>query len=317
LRKNREIFYFPKLKMSSSIEFVLSGPSPKTGANSNIGYVYDSQNNQVKIGYTEYPSQVAVFNIPDPSQLYLGDFYAPQVKIGDNLYYLDQVSPQDNKYNLVIYPTPRSFGFIPPASGNNMAKMHNFPKDVSLNLISKTPIPLPPAGPVESVYFNGQNSSVQMFNSTPACNPECTNGQICVNGTCQDCSATNLCPAGQTCVSGKCQKICNPACTGGQVCVNGTCQGCSQDIECPTGQVCNGGKCVPKCTSTSCPNGQVCIAGKCQKCTNSAQCPSGYECQNGACTKKPIWKNWWFWVIIAVLILILILVIIAIIYALV
>src|SRR5262245_29098817 len=53
----------------------------------------------------------------------------------------------------------------------------------------------------------------------------------------------------------------------GEVCVNGTCQQCRDDSNCAEGMTCKGGRCEPKaeCTTDSdCTDNKVCRSGKCQ-----------------------------------------------------
>lgn len=139
----------------------------------------------------------------------------------------------------------------------------------------------------------GTQLRAQLGSETTTCtsNTQCTNGQVCISGTCQVCTASTQC-------------------SGGQACVTGKCQACTADTQCPAGQVCVNGTCQAPCTSTSCTGGQVCIDKKCQKCTADSQCPSGQVCQNGVCGKKPFWKTWWFWLIIAIIILLIIILIV-------
>lgn len=81
----------------------------------------------------------------------------------------------------------------------------------------------------------------------------------------------------------------------GQVCVQGQCQECATDANCKEGFTCQGNKCVPKAECTpggnECGEGQKCENGKCVAsdemapgtCRTKADCPSGQECQDGQC----------------------------------
>lgn len=79
----------------------------------------------------------------------------------------------------------------------------------------------------------------------------------------------------------------------GEVCVNGTCQECATDANCKEGFTCQGSKCVPKgpeCTTDDqCTGGKICEAGKCAEpqCTSKAQCQGAQECQKGRCALPP------------------------------
>lgn len=79
----------------------------------------------------------------------------------------------------------------------------------------------------------------------------------------------------------------------GEVCVNGTCQECSTDANCKEGFACQANKCVPKgpeCTrDEQCTGGKICEAGKCAEpqCTSKAQCQGAQECQKGRCALPP------------------------------
>ena len=79
----------------------------------------------------------------------------------------------------------------------------------------------------------------------------------------------------------------------GEVCVNGTCQECSTDANCKAGFACQGNKCTPKgpeCTrDEQCTGGKICEAGKCAEpqCTSKSQCQGAQECQKGRCALPP------------------------------
>ena len=72
----------------------------------------------------------------------------------------------------------------------------------------------------------------------------------------------------------------------GEVCVDGTCQQCRDDAQCAEGQRCNGGRCEekPECDSDADCDGKVCRSGKCQdECTSNDDCGSGLKCQDNKC----------------------------------
>jgi peptidoglycan-associated lipoprotein len=79
----------------------------------------------------------------------------------------------------------------------------------------------------------------------------------------------------------------------GEVCVNGTCQECATDANCKEGFTCQGNKCVPKgpecARDEQCPGGRICEAGKCAEpqCSPTAPCTSPLACQKGRCVLPP------------------------------
>jgi peptidoglycan-associated lipoprotein len=76
----------------------------------------------------------------------------------------------------------------------------------------------------------------------------------------------------------------------GEVCVDGTCQQCRDNTNCPEGQQCQGGRCEakPECAADGdCSNNQVCRSGKCQtECTADGDCGAGMKCANNRCVDK-------------------------------
>ncbi|OJT23008.1 cell envelope biogenesis protein OmpA [Archangium sp. Cb G35] len=79
----------------------------------------------------------------------------------------------------------------------------------------------------------------------------------------------------------------------GEVCVNGSCQECASDANCKEGFACQENKCVPKGPECSrdeqCTGGKICEAGKCAEpqCTSKDQCQGAQECQKGRCALPP------------------------------
>lgn len=79
----------------------------------------------------------------------------------------------------------------------------------------------------------------------------------------------------------------------GEVCVNGTCQECSTDANCKQGFACQSNKCVPKgpecARDEQCQGGKICEAGKCAEpqCTTKSQCAGAQDCQKGRCVLPP------------------------------
>ena len=73
----------------------------------------------------------------------------------------------------------------------------------------------------------------------------------------------------------------------GEVCVDGTCQQCRDDSNCDEGQQCVGGRgeMKPECTSANdCDGNKICRGGKCViECEADRDCGTGLECQNNRC----------------------------------
>ena len=138
------------------------------------------------------------------------------------------------------------------------------------------------------------------------CDPACTGGQVCEDGTCvcpagtTDCSGTcidtsgdeancggcgNACAASETCENGVCTPpACDPACTGGQVCDDGTCV-------CPAGTTDCGGTCIDtsgdeaNCggCGNACAAGETCEGGVCTPPGCDPACTGGQVCDDGTC----------------------------------
>jgi peptidoglycan-associated lipoprotein len=79
----------------------------------------------------------------------------------------------------------------------------------------------------------------------------------------------------------------------GEVCVNGTCQECATDTNCKENFACQDNKCVPKGPECSrdeqCTGGKICEAGKCAEpqCSPTTPCSAPQECQKGRCALPP------------------------------
>jgi hypothetical protein len=107
------------------------------------------------------------------------------------------------------------------------------------------------------------------------CQASYTDGRICV---------------GTSCVIGNCHD--NTGCSNGQICTNNTCVNCTADNQCASGQIClasgacTAGNChtAADCNDTT----KVCTANSCSTCTTNSDCTSAYGgnhvCNNGACT---------------------------------
>ncbi|MCC6874420.1 MAG: OmpA family protein [Sandaracinaceae bacterium] len=79
-------------------------------------------------------------------------------------------------------------------------------------------------------------------------------------------------------------------CHEGELCVNGRCQQCRSDGDCPAGQQCAGGRCEPiegYCSSSSdCPAGQECRNNRCAPAMSTSETP---EAGPGACSLSPVY----------------------------
>jgi peptidoglycan-associated lipoprotein len=78
----------------------------------------------------------------------------------------------------------------------------------------------------------------------------------------------------------------------GEVCFNGTCQECATDTHCKEGFTCQANKCVPKgpeCTQDSQCRDGICEANKCvpPECSGDTGCSGLAECQKGRCVTPP------------------------------
>jgi peptidoglycan-associated lipoprotein len=100
-------------------------------------------------------------------------------------------------------------------------------------------------------------------------------GEVCVQGTCQECATDANCKAGFVCQAQKC--VPKPECTpGGNECgKNRACKGgkcvvheCDTSADCGANGRCQNNRCVTGCTQNEdCPSGQQCRAGQCQAVT--------------------------------------------------
>ena len=116
--------------------------------------------------------------------------------------------------------------------------------------------------------------------------PNCENddhcaeqGELCVEGTCQQCRTDENCEDGQQCVGGRCEE--KPECVG--------------DGDCSGNQVCRSGKCQLECEGTAdCGPGLKCMDNRCvdeSACASDVDCGPGTSCQNGMCTATDISRS--------------------------
>jgi peptidoglycan-associated lipoprotein len=109
----------------------------------------------------------------------------------------------------------------------------------------------------------------------PNCDDDSTcseQGEVCVNGTCQQCRDDGNCGEGQQCVGGRCEAKPECArdgdCSGNQICRSGKCQlECTGDAECGTGLACRDNRCIDPLA-----------------CSGDGECEAGFVCHLGRCT---------------------------------
>jgi peptidoglycan-associated lipoprotein len=110
-------------------------------------------------------------------------------------------------------------------------------------------------------------------------------GEVCVDGMCQQCRDDSNCAAGQTCKGGRCEAksecSSNADCKDNKVCKSGKCQTeCSADGDCGSGMKCSDNRCVDQlsCNDNSdCKGGMSCISGRCAQpmAASSGRCEYG------------------------------------------
>lgn len=173
------IFFILDEKMSLPLEFTLSGTIPTSNIKFNVQFIYNDSTKQIQLGYTQNFGQQALFNLTNlPSflqsnhELYLGDIYTPQLRLGNNYFYIEEVSPRSSTYNLVSTPNPKCFSFSPTVPGTLEVTPYNFPVSNTL-VISGTVTPITVVSPTQ-------------------CTETCTN------------CGWEVCPENFSCVSGQC-----------------------------------------------------------------------------------------------------------------
>jgi peptidoglycan-associated lipoprotein len=96
-------------------------------------------------------------------------------------------------------------------------------------------------------------------------------GEVCVEGTCQQCRGDEQCEAGQQCKGGRCEA--KPE--------------CAADTDCSGGKICRSGKCELECSAASdCGSGLKCMRNRCVDqlaCDGPSDCSSGQNCSGGRC----------------------------------
>jgi peptidoglycan-associated lipoprotein len=109
----------------------------------------------------------------------------------------------------------------------------------------------------------------------PNCNEDedcAEQGEVCVDGTCQQCRTDAQCAEGEQCVGGRCEM--KPECV--------------RDADCEGNQICRSGKCQLECESDDdCGRGLACRDNRCVDplaCDSDRDCDPGFTCYNGRCT---------------------------------
>lgn len=108
--------------------------------------------------------------------------------------------------------------------------------------------------------------------------PKCENddhcaekGELCVEGTCQQCRTDGNCGDGEQCTGGRCEQ--KPE--------------CAANDDCPGNQICRSGMCKTECNGASdCGSGQKCMANRCvaeNACSTDTDCGTGEGCRSGRC----------------------------------
>ncbi|WP_224366187.1 OmpA family protein [Hyalangium versicolor] len=132
--------------------------------------------------------------------------------------------------------------------------------------------------------------AMALMTGCPKPYPNCENdeackehGEVCVQGTCQECATDANCKDGFTCQANKCVPK-GPECT--------------LDNQCGSGRICEAGKCAPaQCKGDDQCNGGKCQGGRCQApentCTTNSDCGEGQQCQAGKCVSAGAQEcNW-------------------------
>jgi peptidoglycan-associated lipoprotein len=132
--------------------------------------------------------------------------------------------------------------------------------------------------------------AVAVLTGCPPTYPNCKSdetcqekGEVCINGTCQECATDANCKENFTCQGNKCVP------RGPE---------CARDEQCTGGKICEAGKCAqPQCSPTTpCSGPQACQKGRCVlppgACLSSTDCGEGQECRNNKCEAMKAECNW-------------------------
>ncbi|MEE2756293.1 MAG: hypothetical protein VYA30_06515 [Myxococcota bacterium] len=117
--------------------------------------------------------------------------------------------------------------------------------------------------------------------------PNCPDGQRCLNGACANPCAANECPPGLVCSRGFCVPRCELLeCEAPEVCIDGMCLDPCEGVVCQADEQCNEvGMCISNdCRDNGCPDGELCVGEICQPdpCSD-AECDTNEFCRDGDC----------------------------------
>jgi Cys-rich repeat protein len=168
--------------MSAPLTFTLVSSVSGLNTNYTLQFLYNQPTNQVRLGISPSFGQTAFFNITGlppflqtNNGLYLGQSYTPQLQIGNQTFFLEQVSGTST-YNLVSSPTLRCFAIIPQNTNSLAVNISNFQENNSFTMISN--------GSPITIY-----SPIQCMDTCSNCGSDiCPDLFTCINGQC----ATNL-----------------------------------------------------------------------------------------------------------------------------
>lgn len=130
---------------------------------------------------------------------------------------------------------------------------------------------------------------------------QCSEGTVCVNGSCVPVCDVMKCSSNETCINGVCMcgstvcmsgETCGPqgtctcngkTCLNDEGCLNDTCTKLCGGVLCTDDQKCVSGNCVDLCGDVVCNSNQVCVNGVCMSQCGKNMCATGYGCLNGNC----------------------------------
>ena len=124
--------------------------------------------------------------------------------------------------------------------------------------------------------------------SDQTCTTACSNGNVCLFGSCSCASSSYPCTGSAVCTATGCRDTCagdnTKSCTQNNACrADGTC-GCGDFGDpCGAGEFCELGVCVPDCVPPA-PVGERCVSGA-ARCGANPGCADYEVCDNGTCVR--------------------------------
>jgi GH18 family chitinase len=123
--------------------------------------------------------------------------------------------------------------------------------------------------------------------SDQTCSTACSNGNVCLLGSCSCASSSYPCTGSAVCSAAGCLDTCagdnTKSCTRNNACrADGTCA-CGDGAPCGEGEFCQLGACVQDCVPPP-PLGERCVAGA-ARCGANPGCADYEVCDNGTCTR--------------------------------